>query len=111
MIKQRPSYLHARTFLGAQVAAARLARIVCAAAAATAAPATKPLPSKADIAGLFDKWNAALATLDSAKVADMYAKDAVLLPTVSNKVRLRQMMNGPAWSLACVSWPLWGQTA
>ncbi|MBG0853580.1 SgcJ/EcaC family oxidoreductase [Streptomyces spinoverrucosus] len=44
-------------------------------------------PSKARVAGLFDQWNAALRTGDPEKVADLYAKDAVLLPTVSNKVR------------------------
>ncbi|MDQ0762686.1 SgcJ/EcaC family oxidoreductase [Streptomyces canus] len=44
-------------------------------------------PSKKQIAGLFDTWNAALQTGDSEKVADLYAKDAVLLPTVSNKIR------------------------
>ncbi|MCT9076917.1 SgcJ/EcaC family oxidoreductase [Streptomyces fulvoviolaceus] len=43
--------------------------------------------SKKQIAALFDTWNAALQTGDSEKVADLYAKDAVLLPTVSNKVR------------------------
>ncbi|WP_425246047.1 SgcJ/EcaC family oxidoreductase [Streptomyces sp. NEAU-NA10] len=44
-------------------------------------------PTKKQIAGLFDTWNAALRTGDAEKVADLYAKDAVLLPTVSNKVR------------------------
>ncbi|MFF5147766.1 SgcJ/EcaC family oxidoreductase [Streptomyces sp. NPDC013157] len=44
-------------------------------------------PSKKQIAGLFDRWNAALRTGDPEKVADLYAKDAVLLPTVSNRIR------------------------
>ncbi|MER6078509.1 SgcJ/EcaC family oxidoreductase [Streptomyces sp. NPDC001833] len=44
-------------------------------------------PSKKQIAGLFDRWNAALKTGDPEKVADLYAKDAVLLPTVSNRIR------------------------
>lgn len=44
-------------------------------------------PSKKEIAGLFDDWNAALQTGDPEKVADLYASDAVLLPTVSDKVR------------------------
>jgi uncharacterized protein (TIGR02246 family) len=48
---------------------------------------SEPKPSKKQIAALFDDWNAALQTGDSAKVADRYAKDAVLLPTVSNQVR------------------------
>jgi uncharacterized protein (TIGR02246 family) len=52
---------------------------------AGAAP-QKP-PAKAQIAALFDGWNAALKTGDPEKVADRYAPDAVLLPTVSNKIR------------------------
>lgn len=40
-----------------------------------------------EILALFDKWNAALATGDPQKVADMYAEQSELLPTVSNKVR------------------------
>ncbi|MEU6913984.1 SgcJ/EcaC family oxidoreductase [Streptomyces olindensis] len=43
--------------------------------------------TKAQVLGLFDNWNAALQTGDPQKVADLYAKDAVLLPTVSNNVR------------------------
>ena len=43
---------------------------------------------KAQIEGLFNKWNNALQTGDARKVADNYFSDAVLLPTVSNKVRL-----------------------
>jgi uncharacterized protein (TIGR02246 family) len=39
------------------------------------------------IEGLFDRWNASLATLDPAKVTANYASDAVLLPTVSNTPR------------------------
>jgi uncharacterized protein (TIGR02246 family) len=38
------------------------------------------------IASLFDTWNQALATKDPHRVADLYAHDAVLLPTVSNEV-------------------------
>ncbi|WP_151477799.1 SgcJ/EcaC family oxidoreductase [Streptomyces albicerus] len=44
-------------------------------------------PSKKEIAGLFDQWNAALQTRDPEKVADLYAPDAVLLPTLSPEVR------------------------
>lgn len=36
---------------------------------------------------LFDRWNQSLQTGDAKKVAKNYAADAVLLPTVSNKVR------------------------
>lgn len=43
--------------------------------------------TKKDIAALFDRWNASLQTGDAQKVTDNYAKDAVLLPTVSNKPR------------------------
>jgi uncharacterized protein (TIGR02246 family) len=39
------------------------------------------------VAGLFDQWNAALATGDPEKVADMYAEESVLLPTLSNTPR------------------------
>lgn len=59
-------------------------------AAPAAAPAPAPeaaLPAEADIAALFDRWNAALATKDPAQVAALYAADGVLQPTVSNDVR------------------------
>lgn len=36
---------------------------------------------------LFNKWNQALQTYDAGKVAELYADDAVLLPTVSNVPR------------------------
>jgi len=39
------------------------------------------------IAGLFEQWNGALATGNPDAVADTYAPDAILLPTVSNQVR------------------------
>ncbi|MFF7134250.1 uncharacterized protein (TIGR02246 family) [Streptomyces sp. SAI-126] len=55
--------------------------------AATAGPEHAKKPSKKQIAALFDRWNATLQTGDPDKVAALYAKDAVLLPTVSNKVR------------------------
>lgn len=45
------------------------------------------IATDADVAALFDKWNVTLTTLDSAKVADLYWSDAVLLPTVSNQPR------------------------
>lgn len=40
-----------------------------------------------EVAQLFDRWNAALASGDPRQVADLYAPDGVLLPTVSNRVR------------------------
>jgi uncharacterized protein (TIGR02246 family) len=48
---------------------------------------TPALAGRQTIADLFPTWNAALATGDPQKVADLYASDAVLLPTVSNQVR------------------------
>jgi uncharacterized protein (TIGR02246 family) len=44
-------------------------------------------PTQQQIADLFPQWNAALATGDPQRVADLYAPDGVLLPTVSNQVR------------------------
>ncbi|CAG2094042.1 SgcJ/EcaC family oxidoreductase [Xanthomonas euroxanthea] len=50
--------------------------------------ATLPADGEArEVAALFDTWNAALATGNPHKVADLYAPDGVLLPTVSNEVR------------------------
>lgn len=43
--------------------------------------------NKFEVRGLFSLWNDALATLDSTTVANRYAKNAVLLPTVSDKPR------------------------
>ena len=40
-----------------------------------------------EIAALFDRWNASLATLDPDKMAALYTPEAVLLPTLSNKPR------------------------
>ncbi|MQS36121.1 SgcJ/EcaC family oxidoreductase [Streptomyces katsurahamanus] len=54
-------------------------------AAAQARPDRQP--SEARIAALFDRWNAALLTRDSARVTALYAHDAVLLPTVSPRIR------------------------
>lgn len=36
---------------------------------------------------LFDVWNAALASGDVSKVAALYSKDAILLPTMSDKTQ------------------------
>ena len=40
-----------------------------------------------EIAGLFDRWNQALQTGDASKVTALYSANAVLQPTVSNRVR------------------------
>jgi uncharacterized protein (TIGR02246 family) len=44
-------------------------------------------PSEREIAGLFDQWNAALASGDAGTVAALYAADGVLLPTLSPDIR------------------------
>lgn len=44
--------------------------------------------SEQDVINLFNTWNDSLATGDAAKVSELYASDAVLLPTISNQVRL-----------------------
>lgn len=43
--------------------------------------------SELDITELFETWNSALQTGDPKQVAALYAADAILLPTVSNRVR------------------------
>lgn len=43
--------------------------------------------SELDITALFETWNSALQTGDPKQVAALYAADAILLPTVSNRVR------------------------
>lgn len=43
-----------------------------------------------DIEELFNKWNASLQTGDPKKVTDNYLSNAVLVPTISNKIRLTQ---------------------
>lgn len=64
------------------------------ACAATGAPVayhdTAPAPATAaekEIAALFDRWNAALATGKTSEVVKLYAHDGILQPTVSNKIR------------------------
>lgn len=43
--------------------------------------------NKVEISHLFDRWNQSLQTGDPAKVSANYSHDAVLLPTLSSKVR------------------------
>ncbi|MET9225371.1 SgcJ/EcaC family oxidoreductase [Lentzea sp. NPDC003310] len=59
----------------------------CASAPAQTAATPEAVPTPEQIKALFADWNAALATGDPQKVADRYAPNAVLLPTVSNQVR------------------------
>jgi uncharacterized protein (TIGR02246 family) len=41
----------------------------------------------AEVAALFDAWNAAVVSGSAERVAALYAADAVLIPTLSNRVR------------------------
>jgi uncharacterized protein (TIGR02246 family) len=45
-------------------------------------------PTCRQIAVLFDRWNAALATGDAHRVADLYAPNGVLLPTRSARIHI-----------------------
>ncbi len=45
------------------------------------------MTSQNTILSLFDQWNTALLSGNENNVAALYAPDAILLPTVSNKVR------------------------
>ena len=63
------------------------AAALMAAGSAQARTETCQVTDEKTIAGLFDRWNASLKTLDPAKVTANYATDGVLLPTVSNTPR------------------------
>jgi uncharacterized protein (TIGR02246 family) len=75
------------------VAALALAAVIAVAGCGSAAagdpqqPAAAAPPSEQEIAALSAEWNQALVTLDAQRVADHYAPEAVLLPTMSNDVR------------------------
>ncbi len=71
------------------IAAALPASIVLAnpAKTYTGQPAAPQAAAEREIAGLFDRWNAALATGKPDEVARLYAPNGVLAPTVSNEVR------------------------
>ncbi|PUB23563.1 uncharacterized protein (TIGR02246 family) [Promicromonospora sp. AC04] len=45
------------------------------------------LPTEAEISALFDRWNTLVEAGDPEALADIYAPDAVLLPTLSPEVR------------------------
>ena len=45
------------------------------------------MPLKAEVAALFNRWNASLRTGDPRKVVANYAPNSILLPTVSNRAR------------------------
>ena len=77
-----------KSILGAAGLAGVAALVVgCSSAPAQTAASADAKPSVEQIKALFADWNAALATGDPEKVADRYAPNAVLLPTVSNQVR------------------------
>jgi uncharacterized protein (TIGR02246 family) len=72
-----------------------LASVVGAALASITVLQTSPLQAQTQcpevtrpqIAQLFDRWNGSLQTGDPNKVTLNYARNAILLPTVSNQVR------------------------
>ncbi|MFI9724305.1 SgcJ/EcaC family oxidoreductase [Streptomyces sp. NPDC052396] len=74
-------------FAGAGAAHPDHAHTPAAHAAIAATAATSKPPTKNQIAGLFNRWNATLAKGDARRVADLYAPNAVLLPTVSSRIR------------------------
>lgn len=45
------------------------------------------VPTEAEISALFDRWNTLVEAGDPEALADIYAPDAVLLPTLSAEVR------------------------
>lgn len=53
---------------------------------ASASPACTP-KQEAEILALFAQWDRSLATGDAAKVDANYARDAILIPTLSNQIR------------------------
>ena len=64
--------------------------LVAAASAFAQTTQTCATVDEKQIAGLFDRWNASLKTLDPSRVVANYATDAVLLATVQNQPRLTQ---------------------
>ena len=43
---------------------------------------------KLEVIGFFDLWNVKLQTSNPSEIVNLYAEDAILLPTVSNEPRL-----------------------
>ncbi len=50
-------------------------------------PSGCALISQAEVQSLFDRWNKALQSQDPERIAQLYSRDAVLLPTLSNEPR------------------------
>src|SRR5438067_4896829 len=79
--------MHKNFRIKAVAALAVTAALLLAGCGTGTASQTAALPSQGEIAALFPQWNAALATGDPQRVADLYAPNTVLLPTVSNEIR------------------------
>jgi uncharacterized protein (TIGR02246 family) len=82
-----------RSSVASSLAIALLALSGCSSAPQSNSPALAPAQNCApvteqQVASLFDRWNASLATGNPHKVAENYASQSILLPTVSNKPRL-----------------------
>ena len=72
------------------IAAALVIGFVQVQSANAAETATCAPVSEEQVAKLFDRWNASLATLNPQEVAKNYSADSVLLATLANKPRLTQ---------------------
>jgi len=82
-----------RSSIASSLAIVLLALSGCSSAPQLSSPASASAQSCApvteqQVASLFDRWNASLATGNPHKVAENYASQSILLPTVSNKPRL-----------------------
>lgn len=79
---------HIRNRAAIATAAALIAAGTITAGVSTATPEHQSgKPTEKEIAAVFDGWSAALKTGDPEVVADRYADDAVLLPTLSAEIR------------------------
>ncbi|MFC0629241.1 SgcJ/EcaC family oxidoreductase [Kribbella deserti] len=75
------------TALGTRIGTALLGSLAIATLALAGCGHNNNRPTEQQIAGLFDEWNATLAEGDANAMADLYAADGVLLPTLSPVVR------------------------
>ncbi|MFC9596041.1 SgcJ/EcaC family oxidoreductase [Streptomyces sp. NPDC056944] len=85
-MKRKP---RTRAVLAGGLAAAALGTLVAGVGVAQAGEKNdrRAEPGEREIARLFDRWNAALRSGDPERVTDLYAEDAVLLPTASPRIR------------------------
>lgn len=86
-MKTLPARCTAARSMAVRLIPALAAIALLASGAAQARTETCQVTDEKAIAGLFDRWNASLRTLDPARVTANYAADGVLLPTVSNTPR------------------------